>query len=466
MKKAAFAQYYLDMNKLGIAEKKFEELSDEFPHWAHPQVQLGMIDIKKREYELAGNHFDEALALEPGSQTALAGLEAVQKILQPDLYEANQAFNNGNFKDAARLYYDFIEAQRPIQRLSKPLAEAFNKLGWSQLEKGQYKEALRKFKQAHKHPDFKFDSAKGMGAAFFELEKYGDAVGYLKIAKTGHPDQKQIDYQLDWSLMHGWHPNRARRYFERELQTDPLRASLYMGLGWTHYRLNNPDMAVELFLQAISLDPDAVLSQELLHFADNQRFGWQVYNKLGWAFFNERSYEKSIAMFQASLKMQPNKSEAHKGIGYNRFRMGQFEQAIESLKHALVINPDPSEVMEAVYDAKDQEQFKIQTTVRTKLARANYQLKNYREAIRYYQEELRRQPQQPDAYDGLGWVYLQLHRLNESRAAFTRALNLEPLNSHSNKGLSQVKQLLATQNIRIKRPTFLPAANQFAPEKS
>ncbi len=466
MKKAAFAQYYLDMNKLGIAEKKFRELAEKFPHWSHPQTQLGMVELKKGEHESARNYFQKALALEPGSQTALRGMEVVQKTLEPDLYEANQAFNKGNFKEAARLYYDYIEAQRPIQRLNKPLAEAFNGLGWSQLEKGQYWEALEKFKQAQKHPAFKSDAAKGMGTAFFELEKYNDAVVYLKIAKTGHPDQRQIDYKLDWSLMHGWQANRARRYFERELQSDPLRASLYMGLGWTHYRLNDPDMAVELFLKAISLDPDAVLSDELLFFADNQRFGWQVYNKLGWAFFKERSYEKSIAMFEASLNKQPNKSEAQKGIGYNRFRLGQFELAIESLKQALAINPDSSGVTETVYNAKGEGLFGIQTTVRTKLARAHYQLKNYREAIRYYQDELRRQPQQPDAYDGLGWVYLQLHRLNESRAAFIRSLNLEPLNSHSNKGLSQVKQLLATQNIRIKRPTFLPVSSQFMPEKS
>ena len=159
-------------------------------------------------------------------------------------------------------------------------------------------------------------------------------------------------------------------------------------------------------------------------------------------------------MFQKSIKEQPYKSEANKGMGYNLYQMKKYGPAVEYLKQALATNREPDPVMETIGDAAGKGPFKTQTTVRTRLARAYFHLGNYAEAIRYYQKCLTLHPGQPDAYDGLGWVYLQLRRLTESRAAFTQAVELEPMNSLSHKGLREVKQSLATRNIRIKKPDF------------
>jgi len=171
-------------------------------------------------------------------------------------------------------------------------------------------------------------------------------------------------------------------------------------------------------------------------------------------------------MFQTSLQKQPGKSESLKGLGYNHYEMGNYESAVSYLNQALAVNPDSSGVMETIHSEKGEALFRTQTTVRSKLARAYYYLEDYGKAMEHYQQELALHPNQPDAYDGLGWVYLQLHRLTESRAAFTTALKLEPLNSVANKGLRQVKQLLATQNLRIKKPTFLSDPVQNSAAKS
>jgi len=466
MAKAATARYYLDLKKTRIAEKKIKALQKEFPDWAFPYAQLGMLALQKGNLDAADDFFQQSLQLDPGNAKGLKGLEALDKIQYPELYEAQQNFRKGNFKEAAFRYYNYIDNHKAQVQLTEPLARAYNGLGWSQFQKGQYQQALEKFKQARKHAKFREDAIKGIGFSYFHLGRYSDASYYLQIARKAYPDQKQISYNLDWSVMRSWKNNRARRYYDRELQKDPLRASLYMGLGWVYYKENKPDLAVEYFLKSISLDPDSIVSEEFFDFLGSQRFGWQVYNRLGWAYYHKGDFKKSRKMFQVSIRDEPKNSEALKGMGYAFYQLQEYASAIEYLKQALAINRMPNPVTEIVRDKSGKGPFKIQTTARTRLARAYFHLGEYAEAIQVYQQALTLHPEQSDAYDGLGWVYLQLHRLTESRAAFTQAVKIEPMNSQSHRGLREVKQLQATRNIRLLKPDFPEIPDRILPARS
>lgn len=454
MQKAEFAQYYFDLNKLKIAENKFKALKEKFPGWAYSYVQLGRIALKNNEPETARPLFLRAQALAPKDPVVLAGMEDLEKALEPELHAANQALKQEKYKEAARLYHDYIEYHKSATGLKKSMARAYNGLGWSQYHKGQYQLAIEKFKHSREHPNFKSDSLMGMGLSYFYLKNYQDAATHLKFVRDRYPDEKRGNHELDWSVLKSWGDIPARQYFERELLADPLRASLYMGMGWIHYKNRKPDLAVEYFLKAISLDPDSAVSDEFFKLLESQRFGWQVYNHLGWAYYDKRKFMQSLEMFQTSLKEKPDNAEGHKGLGYNFFQMQNYVSAIKHLERTLSINPAPVPVMETELDTESQDSLKIQTTPRTKLARAYYHSGNYLKAIAYYQKGLDYHPGLADAYAGLGWAYLKLRRLTESRAAFTESLKLEPLKTRSHKGLKEVKQLLATRNIHVKKPTF------------
>jgi cytochrome c-type biogenesis protein CcmH/NrfG len=75
-------------------------------------------------------------------------------------------------------------------------------------------------------------------------------------------------------------------------------------------------------------------------------------------------------------------------------------------------------------------------------------------AIALFIEELKQQPDQPDAYDGLGWAYLKQKRALEARAAFTMAIRLEPLNNSAQRGLRQTKQAIAEERLSRKTAAF------------
>jgi tetratricopeptide (TPR) repeat protein len=466
LQKADHAHYYLNLGKLRMAETKYRSLIKEFPEWAHSYAQMGRIALKLYNIEEAHNFLHSALKLDPESKVGLLGMEEMEALLEPDLYKANQALKQEDYQKAASLFHDYIELKKGSTHLNFSLARAYNGHGWSQYHNGQFKYAIEKFKQSKKFKSFKTDSMRGIGLSYFYLQNYDEAITYLKkTVKDKHPNEQEGQSELDWSILRAWRSAHARRYFEHEMAVDPLRASLYMGMGWIHYKDRKPDLAVEFFLKAISLDPDSAVSKEFFNLLEEQRFGWQVYNRLGWAYYHKGKFSRSLEMFHISLKERPDKPGAYKGIGYNLFQMGKYTQAINNLEQALRLNPASPPVMETVLNEESNNSLTIRTTARTKLARAYYRSGEYLKAVRYYQKDLTFHPELADAHAGLGWAYLKLRRLTESRAAFTRSLKLAPMKTTSHKGLTKVKQLLATENIHVKKPDFSEPALSYPVDK-
>jgi Flp pilus assembly protein TadD len=89
------------------------------------------------------------------------------------------------------------------------------------------------------------------------------------------------------------------------------------------------------------------------------------------------------------------------------------------------------------------------TTARTTLANLIL-ADNPNRAIALFQSELSLRPNLAAAHDGLGWAYLKINHLTESRTAFMAALKNQPLNNRSHKGLKEVKQKIANISLNEK----------------
>lgn len=454
LKKATFAHYYIGIGKDTIAHGKFAGLAEEYPKWSHAYEQMGWIDLKNKKYDRARSEFQQALEFDAANKTALEGLDQVQKTTFPDLYKAEQAFKKNDYIAAARLYYDYIESLGDYPEMTDTLANAYNGLGWSYFGKKQYRMAIGKFRKTLYHPKLAFDSAKGMGLAYFQLANYAKAAEYLRMADDIQPNHNDIVPKMDWSILRRASADksegffRSEGYFQRALMNNPLRYSAYLGLGWIYYKNKQPDLGVEYFLKAIALDPDFSLTNEFADMLSGERFGWQVYNQLGWAYYHRQRYARALELFKTSLELQPGKSETLKGIGYSLYRLGSYSQAITFLQQCLAINPSPRPVMEVVMKDDAITPFKIKTSVLTTMARSYYGLGKYQEAILKFNEELRQNPGWPEIHDGLGWSNWKLNRVTEAQAAFTQALRNQPLFYSSKKGLDEIKQKTILQKFQ------------------
>ena len=452
-RQAIFVQYYMDLGKYQLASGKLDELLDQYNDWPHLYNQYGKVFLARNDYEEARDYFTDALEFSPHDSTAQLGLEQVQKALDKQLYKADQALKKGDYKTATLIYHDYLgdEEYAPTEFA---VAHAYNGLGWSQFQKKQYEYAIEKFLKSIEHEDYEASSAKGLGLALYAIKNYQDAIPYLEIALKHDPKNKDLEHKLDWSILRSEPADNAKNYFEKILKDQPLSASPYMALGWIHYSMKNPDLAVEYFLKAISLDPDFAFTPEFLALLKKERFGWQVYNSLGWTYYQKQMYGKAMNMFRISMKIQPNKSESRKGMGYIYFWQEKYDLAATLLEQCLTLNPDPNPVFERVTGTNAIAPFQMQTTARTKLGRIHYIKDNISMAVNQFNEEIRRNPGQPDAYDGLGWAYLKQGRVLEARSAFNAAIDLEPLNNSAHKGLDKVKKAITEK--RLKTETVSP----------
>ena len=110
---AQHADKYLHLNKLRIAEIKYKELQGNYPDWKYLYTQLGRLNLERKDYLRARDYFLDALDISPNDTAAINGIAALRKIIDPDLYRADQALKDGDYKTSAILYADYIDEYSP-----------------------------------------------------------------------------------------------------------------------------------------------------------------------------------------------------------------------------------------------------------------------------------------------------------------------------------------------------------------
>ena len=445
--KASVAKHYFDIRKYRIAEKHFNQLNRDYPDWSYPESILGWIELKRGQQDEALKRFETALDKDPKNPTALKGMRHLNGLLVSKLYQADLKMKKGDYKNASYLYFDYIDEHQSSPTVTFALAKAYSGLGFSQIQKMQYRLAIQNFEKIRNRKGFESHWTKGLGLAYYHIGQFEKAAKHLIVADTLMPNKKDIVYKLDWSILRSWQAKTAKDYFLAKAQRKPLRASVYMAIGWLEYQQGDPDLGVEYFLKAISLDPEIAASDDFRSILAKERFGWQVYNHIGWAYYHRGNYEHSVQMFNTALESSPRSSEAMKGLGYSFYQKGQWKEAAAFLKKSIKRNPNPHPVTEKYQGTEPGVEIDMKTSVRTKLARTLIQKGKYQEALEHLQEALSLHPDWPEVYDGLGWAYLKLNRLAESREAFGQALRYQPLNPFSHKGLKEVHYRLALQTM-------------------
>ncbi|MGV7222515.1 MAG: tetratricopeptide repeat protein [Nitrospinales bacterium] len=445
--KAVEGQAHFNDKKYSLALESFENLKNAYPFWSHPYSMLGLIHLEQREYDQAGNRFLQALKADPDDPKAVEGMKRLHSVFVPKLIDADKALANKNYKQAAKLYWGYIDSLDGSVEMTPTLAKAYSGLGWSQIGKGHYEQAIEKFQKIKALEDYKIDSARGIGLANFYLGEFNTATKYLLKAYDLDPDQEDIYYPMYFSRMKIHSPLTAETYLLEESMLYPRRASIYLVLGWLYHSNQKPDLGVEYFLKSISLDPEIALTPEFKKLLDGERFGWQVMNHLGWAYYHRNLYDTSNTLFKWVLKSHPKSSIAMAGIGYNMFKLGKLSEAEKYLRKSLNRNPYPIPINETV-ESKDSIAFlEIETNARIILGRVFLLQEKYEEALALFSKENDQRPNLAQALDGMGWSYLRLNRLAEARVAFNEAIKIQPTNHLSHQGLRQVKQQIAGKNL-------------------
>jgi tetratricopeptide (TPR) repeat protein len=134
-------------------------------------------------------------------------------------------------------------------------------------------------------------------------------------------------------------------------------------------------------------------------------------------------YQEAIESYKQAIRINPDDEYAHNNLGVAYRKLGKYEEEIESYKQAIRINPDDRDAHnnlglaygELGKHKKEIESYKQAIRINPDYVNAHYNLGNaygelgkYQEAIESYKQVIRIDPDDVDAHNGLGIIYLLL----------------------------------------------------------
>ena len=144
---------------------------------------------------------------------------------------------------------------------------------------------------------------------------------------------------------------------------------------------------------------------------------------LGSAFFQRSYYEQAGAAFAAALRDEPSSAEAHYGLGSAYLKQNKLAEARASFGQAVKLA--------AAYPNTTTNALNNLGLLATREGRVD-------EAVKYFQEALRLNPEYWIALENLGNAYRQQRRWDEARATLERAVTARPEEPEANYSLAMV----------------------------
>jgi tetratricopeptide (TPR) repeat protein len=147
----------------------------------------------------------------------------------------------------------------------------------------------------------------------------------------------------------------------------------------------------------------------------------QIFNQEGIAHYHGGAHAEARECFLRAIEVHPGFVEAYNNLGLAETELGQIEAATEHFRKAIELAPD----LAASY---------------TNLGYVHYLRKDYAAAAGMYEEAIRRAENSSVAWTNLGNAYFKLGHLQKARAAWDRAVTLDPDNAKAARNLAQIPQ--------------------------
>jgi tetratricopeptide (TPR) repeat protein len=201
----------------------------------------------------------------------------------------------------------------------------------------------------------------------------------------------------------------AAEEFLAAIEADPTNDDAYLGLGKAHEALGNPEAAEKAYLRAIDLHPDY----------------WGGYNYLARFYSNVYGrYAAAAEQFERAVDLAPGDSRSHLGLGGCYLYMGRYEEAVDSLRNSIDINPTFGAL--------------------SNLGLAHFSLRRFEDAIPPLERAVGIEEAKAFAFGNLGKAYYWAPgQRDKARATFERAIRIGEAELEANPHDSDAHVLLS-----------------------
>lgn len=463
----------------------FRKVVEINPNDGEAWVYIGTILLSKNDHEGAIGALEKGLAqplpgliaaqgwvnlgvaYQLGRKDIAKAVEAYEKAIafRPDLPEAHY-----NLILAHLLRNDYAGAikagERAFSVLGKPLKPkqlqtTFEKaLEFLSRDYDKAMELLRSMAQQQlPRPEF----FALMGQAYEGIKQFSRAALFYGQAAALAPQVAGYLVSFGWALRQMKRLPEAAKVLERAIAIDSHNALAMTILGTTYAELNRWQEASIVLRRATELDPQNFDARVTLAAA---------YEQLG-------QIQQAMQEYLAALgiKEEPNilnelarlhlvQGESSEREGKLKEAISAYQQALNRLRRALQLNPnfhaarlnlaialrriarvllqqgqtrDSEEALQEAEKVLREQLAKSPTPiVKLELVRLLSDRKRYEEALKLVREVLAEQPNSEEAYILLGFIALQLARLDDAEQVYKQALSLNPKNADAMVGLGAV----------------------------
>ena len=197
-------------------------------------------------------------------------------------------------------------------------------------------------------------------------------------------------------------------------------------------KVENLDLAAELFSRAVQRDPDYALA-----YAGLGELYWRKYE----ATLDTQWIGSAVANSQKAAQLNDQLPSVHVTLGMIYTGKGQLDQALAEFQQALNIDRDNDDAQrglarayEAGGDLKEAEEAYLKAIALkpaywagyARLARFYYSQRRYEDAVSYYSQVIALTPDSFKVYSDRGAMYVALERWAEARTDFERSLAIKP----------------------------------------
>ncbi|PIE32131.1 hypothetical protein CSA56_16100 [candidate division KSB3 bacterium] len=209
-------------------------------------------------------------------------------------------------------------------------AKAYRYLGLAYGQKNLWDEAVDMLQQAIALKPQDVLSLKNLGIAYLRQEQFSEAVEVLQQALQRVPDDA-----------------KAKSFFKMALQKQQAQQAV----------------------NSEALSPDAPLPPQTGAAGENASYGQPVeipHNPVqefldrGTEFLDNGQHNKAIEMFEEAIRLAPESSDGHFGLGMVYEKLQEKKKAIDAYQKAVTVNPDDSLALKSLkYLKKQKKGFKF-----------------------------------------------------------------------------------------------------------
>ena len=291
------------LDRFEEAEAAFGRVLESNPRYRNARQNLGELRKKQGRYDEAVEQYRLALEIDPEFALGWAGL-------------ADAHFLAGQHEEAAEAAERSLSIEPDSQNaaaLQLLLGRASTATIHTQAEtlraQQRHDEALALYREALEMDSRFAPAIAGMGIAFFELERYEEAIEWIERALDVSPEL-------------------------------PEAPSLHRLTGRALQEVGRLEEATEHFVRTLELDPRNT----------------EALDRLAFLSFNAGRYDGAIEYYRALLDIDPADATAHSNLGISLLNLERYEDAARSLERSLELDPEQAIARAALTEARRKSQ--------------------------------------------------------------------------------------------------------------